>query len=117
MDIRLDGRVAIVTGGGTGLGKGFAKTLAAAGAAVAITGRRQEPLDETVAEIEAAGGKALAISCDVKSKEQVDACVKQVCEWNEKVDILVNNAGLDEVPANLYDRRWAFAARVRRNSF
>ncbi len=94
MEINLNGRVAIVTGGGTGLGKGYAKALASAGAAVAITGRRSEPIEETAKEIEADGGQALAIVCDQRSREQVDAAVSQVCEWKGKVDILVNNAGV-----------------------
>ena len=94
MDISLDGRVAIVTGGGTGLGRGYAEVLAGAGAAVAVTGRRREPLDECVAEIEKSGGDALAVPCDVRSREEVEAAVQQVVGWREKVDILVNNAGI-----------------------
>jgi NAD(P)-dependent dehydrogenase (short-subunit alcohol dehydrogenase family) len=94
MNISLDGRVAIVTGGGTGLGKGYAKALSAAGATVAITGRRQEPLDETVSEIKSAGGDALAIACDQRIREQVDAAVAKVVAEKSKVDILVNNAGV-----------------------
>ncbi|MBW2230338.1 MAG: SDR family oxidoreductase [Deltaproteobacteria bacterium] len=94
MEIRLEGRTAIVTGGGTGLGLGFAKTLAEAGAAVAITGRRQEPLDAAAKAIEQAGGKALAIQCDQRSRDQVEAAVARTVEWQGKVDILVNNAGI-----------------------
>jgi NAD(P)-dependent dehydrogenase (short-subunit alcohol dehydrogenase family) len=94
MEISLDGRVAIVTGGGSGLGRGYALALAEAGAAVAVTGRRTEPLEECVAEIEKAGGSALAVPCDVRSREEVDAGVGKVVGWKEKVDILVNNAGI-----------------------
>jgi NAD(P)-dependent dehydrogenase (short-subunit alcohol dehydrogenase family) len=94
MQISLEGRTAIVTGGGTGLGLGYAKTLAAAGAAVAITGRRPEPLAEAVGQIEEAGGKALAVQCDQRSREQVEAAVAKTVEWQSKVDILVNNAGI-----------------------
>jgi len=94
MDISLDGRVAIVTGGGTGLGRGYAGVLAGAGAAVAVTGRRREPLEECVAEIEKNGGSALAVPCDQRSREAVEAAVQQVVGWREKVDILVNNAGI-----------------------
>ena len=94
MNISLEGRVAIVTGAGSGLGRGFARALAEAGAAVAVTGRRRELLDECVAEIEQGGGKALALPGDVRSREQVEAAVQQVVDWREKVDILVNNAGV-----------------------
>ncbi len=94
MEIRLDGRVAVVTGGGSGLGLGFARSLLASGAAVAVTGRRREPLDAFVSEAEAAGGEALAVTCDVRSREQVEACVDAVEEWKGSVDILVNNAGV-----------------------
>jgi NAD(P)-dependent dehydrogenase (short-subunit alcohol dehydrogenase family) len=94
MDISLEGRVAIVTGGGSGLGRGYALALAAAGAAVAITGRRREPLEECAAEIEKSGGSALAVPCDQRSRDEVEAAVQQVADWREKVDILVNNAGI-----------------------
>lgn len=94
MDISLDGKVAVVTGGGSGLGRGFAQALAGSGAPVAVTGRRLEPLEETVALIEEAGGEALAVTCDVRSREQVEACVQSVVGWKGTVDVLVNNAGV-----------------------
>ena len=94
MDVSLEGRTAIVTGGGTGLGLGYAQALAGAGAAVAVTGRRQEPLDECVAAITEKGGKALAVTCDQRSRQEVEAAVQQVADWGSKVDILVNNAGI-----------------------
>jgi NAD(P)-dependent dehydrogenase (short-subunit alcohol dehydrogenase family) len=94
MKVSLEGRTAIVTGGGSGLGLGYAQALAGAGAAVAVTGRRQEPLEQCVAAIEKEGGKALAVTCDQRSRDQVEATVQQVVDWGEKVDILVNNAGI-----------------------
>ena len=94
MNISLEGRVAIVTGGGSGLGRGYACGLAEAGAAVAVTGRRRELLDACAAEIQSNGGEALAVPCDVRSRDEVEAAVKQVVDWKGKVDILVNNAGV-----------------------
>jgi len=94
MNISLEGRVAIVTGGGSGLGRGYACGLAEAGAAVAVTGRRRELLDECAAEIQKNGAEALAVPCDVRSRDEVEAAVKQVVDWKGKVDILVNNAGV-----------------------
>jgi NAD(P)-dependent dehydrogenase (short-subunit alcohol dehydrogenase family) len=94
MNISLEGRTAIVTGGGSGLGRGYACGLAEAGAAVAVTGRRRELLEECAAEIQKSGGEALAVPCDVRSRDEVEAAVKQVVDWKGKVDILVNNAGV-----------------------
>jgi NAD(P)-dependent dehydrogenase (short-subunit alcohol dehydrogenase family) len=94
MEVTLDGKVAIVTGGGSGLGRGFARALAGSGAKVAVTGRRIEPLEETVALIAADGGEALAVTCDVRSRSEVEAGVQAVVDWAGGVDILVNNAGI-----------------------
>ena len=94
LKISLEGKVALVTGGGTGLGRGFALTLAGAGASVAVTGRRREPLDECVATIQKNGGSALAVVCDVRSRTQVDEALQKVMDWKGHIDILVNNAGI-----------------------
>ena len=72
---RFDGKVAIVTGGGSGMGRAMAREFARLGAAVVVAGRRPEPLAETVALIEAAGGRAIAQPTDVRDPEQVDAMV------------------------------------------
>jgi NAD(P)-dependent dehydrogenase (short-subunit alcohol dehydrogenase family) len=84
--------VALVTGAGTGMGKAFALALAAEGARVAVCGRRPEPIGETVAEIEAAGGEAFATSLDVRSAEGVEAWVEAACARYGTPDVLVNNA-------------------------
>ena len=71
MQIDLSGRRALVTGGGTGIGRQFTQSLAAAGAHVVICGRRPEPLDQAVAEITAAGGAATAVVADVSREEDL----------------------------------------------
>jgi len=92
--IDLTGRIAIVTGGGTGIGQGIALALARAGVRVVVNGRRPEPLQETVAEIGAAGGTAVAIPSDVSDETDVKRLVAIVEETLGPVDILVNNAGV-----------------------
>jgi citronellol/citronellal dehydrogenase len=89
----LAGRTALVTGGGTGIGRATAELLARLGARVAVTGRREEPLAEAVAAIEAAGGSASAYPCDIREPEHVDALLDAVLGDMERIDLLVNNAG------------------------
>jgi NAD(P)-dependent dehydrogenase (short-subunit alcohol dehydrogenase family) len=88
----FEGKAAIVTGGGTGLGRAIALELARLGAAVAVAGRRPEPLAETVALVEGAGGQALAQPTDVRDPEAVDALVGATVDRFGRVDVLVNNA-------------------------
>jgi citronellol/citronellal dehydrogenase len=87
------GRVAIVTGGGTGIGLATARELARTGARVAICGRRPEPLEDARAELEAAGRDVLAMSCDVREPGQVEAFLEAVASRLGDVDVLINNAG------------------------
>lgn len=90
----LDGRVALVSGGGRGIGRAVALGLAADGAGVAVNYRRDEAAAaETVAEIERAGGTARAYPADVASFEQCEAMVERVVRDFGFVDVLVNNAG------------------------
>ena len=84
------GRVALVTGGGTGIGRATALELARTGAKVAVCGRRPEPLEAVRAEL---GDDCLAIRTDVREPEQVAALVEQTLERFGRIDILVNNAG------------------------
>ncbi len=84
------GKVALVTGGGTGVGRATALELARTGAKVVVCGRRPEPLDAVQAEL---GDDCLAVPTDVREPEQVAALVDQAVERFGRVDILVNNAG------------------------
>jgi NADP-dependent 3-hydroxy acid dehydrogenase YdfG len=90
---RLAGQVAIVTGGGSGIGRATARMLAAEGARVVIAGRRQAPLEAVVGEIEAAGGEAVAHRSDVARPEEAVGLARWTLERYGRVDVLVNNAG------------------------
>src|SRR5210317_1965747 len=91
---RVDGKVALITGAGSGLGRQFAVTLAEAGAVVALAARRREKLVETAGLIEAAGGKSLCVSLDVTDSMSITNCMREVVAELGAPDILVNNAGI-----------------------
>jgi len=84
------GKVALITGGGTGIGRAVARELARTGAKVAICGRRPEPLEDVQAEL---GDDCLAVPTDVREPEQVEALVARTLERFGRIDTLVNNAG------------------------
>lgn len=90
---RLDGQVAIVTGGGSGIGREAARMLAAEGAHVVVAGRRTEPLERVVGEIRRAGGKATARQADVGKHAEAVGLARFTVDTQGRVDILVNNAG------------------------
>jgi NAD(P)-dependent dehydrogenase (short-subunit alcohol dehydrogenase family) len=94
--IDLTGEVALVTGATSGLGRRFARTLAAAGASVVACGRRVERLDEVVAEITSAGGHAVGVPLDVSDAAAIPAAVDQAEAAFGTVTILVNNAGIPD---------------------
>lgn len=107
---KLDAKVAIVTGGGSGIGKGIAKGLAREGSHVVIAGRGAKRLAEAAAQIQVSSGTVVPIPTDVTNEEQVIALFHRTLELFQRVDILVNNAGLveggplDELPADVWDR-------------
>jgi len=95
---RLNGKVAIVTGAGRGIGRSTAKLFAAEGAKVAVLSLTPANVDAVVAEIEAAGGTALGIVCDISDGDQVKAAIDKVVAAYGGIDILVNNAFDPSVP-------------------
>ncbi len=91
--MKLEGKVALVTGGGSGIGRGIAEHLAREGAAVVVTGRRPAAVEETVAAIARSGGRALAAPGSVAVQTDVQAAVAATLGAFGKLDVLVNNAG------------------------
>ncbi len=89
---RMQGKVAFVTGGGTGIGAATAIRLAQEGATVVICGRRQAPLDEVVAQIKAAGRQAEAVQADVSDEAGFTAALEAAAQRHGQLDVLVNNA-------------------------
>lgn len=89
----LTGKVAVVTGGGTGIGRDTALLLAERGADVVVAGRRLEPLEEAAGEIRKLGRRALAVATDVRKPEQCKAMIEAAVREFGRLDILINNAG------------------------
>jgi NAD(P)-dependent dehydrogenase (short-subunit alcohol dehydrogenase family) len=92
--MRLEGKRALVTGGGTGIGRATAELFAREGARVAVSGRRQAELDETVRLVEGAGGLAVPVQGDVSRPADAERMVQETVRALGGLDILVNNAGI-----------------------
>ena len=90
----LSGKVAIITGGGTGIGQGVALMLSGEGCRVVLSGRRKAPLEEVLEKISAQGGEGLVVEGDVSEASDVDRLVSSAQETFGEIDILVNNAGI-----------------------
>src|SRR3954453_6671643 len=113
--MKLDGRIALVTGASRGIGRGIAEALAAEGAAVAVNYRSgADAANEVVAAIEAAGGRAIAVQGDVSELEEAERVVKQTIEDLGGLHILVNNAGIarDKLVLNMDPQDWLDVMKV-----
>ena len=101
---RLEGKVAIVTGANSGVGAAISRLFAAEGASVVMAARRKEALDEVANQINQAGGRTLAVPCDISKPEDPDRLVQVAIDAFGKVDVLVNNAGILESGLKPVDR-------------
>jgi NAD(P)-dependent dehydrogenase (short-subunit alcohol dehydrogenase family) len=96
---RLAGKIAFITGAGSGIGRACAELFAQQGAKVVLAGRRADPLDSVVNKINNSGGEAIAVSCDVSDSAQVSAALKSAVDKFGSLTTIVNNAGV-VVPGN-----------------
>jgi 2-hydroxycyclohexanecarboxyl-CoA dehydrogenase len=110
---RLDGKVAIVTGAGQGLGAATATLFAQEGAAVAVVDRNEDTSSAVAQAIEGSGGRALAVTCDVRFRDQVDACIAATVESFGPVDVLVQYAQIisieipfEDCTEEVFDDSW-----------
>ena len=105
---RLSGKVALITGGGTGIGRAIALAFAREGASVAVAARRLEKLKEVTAAIEKDGGQAIALECDVTRAKDAERAVHETAKRFGKLDVLVNNAGTLSVSTveNITEEDW-----------
>jgi NAD(P)-dependent dehydrogenase (short-subunit alcohol dehydrogenase family) len=107
---RLDGKIALVTGGSRGLGFQIAEALGEVGACVAITARREEGLREAVSKLQACGITAMSVRCDISKPDEVQVAVDHVLQAWDHIDILVNNAGatwgapIQQIPLEAWDK-------------
>jgi NAD(P)-dependent dehydrogenase (short-subunit alcohol dehydrogenase family) len=110
----LDGKVALVTGAGRGMGRAYAAAMAAEGARVVVNNRTLSLAEEVVSEIAAAGGSAVANGGDVSSWDEAGAMVRQAIDEYGQLDVLVNNAGVlrDRMAFNMSEEEWDDVIRV-----
>ena len=108
---KLQGQVAIVTGGGRGIGAAVGHMLAEAGAAVVLTARSEDQIETVARKIRSSGARAIAVPCDVANSDQIEEVVEAALTQYDRVDILVNNAGIIwpiEQIAEADSEEWAY---------
>jgi len=113
--MKLKDKVALITGGGRGIGKAIALAYAREGAKLAICARTGSEIEEAAKEIKALGPECLGVVCDVSLEEPVGMLIKQVQERFDRVDILINNAGVMTRPAPLAEleaKKWDYTIAV-----
>lgn len=115
---RLEGKVAVITGGNAGIGEAVARRFADEGASVVVTGRRQEELDRVVSVIRHGKGKALAVAGSVTDEAHVQEVARKTLDSFGRIDVLVNNAGIGDFGKRLHetdDATWAEVLNVNLN--
>ncbi len=115
MGERLKGKAAIITGGGSGIGKAIAKAFVREGARVALAARTVANLEKTIEELQAAGGRAVAIPTDITIEQQVIDMTSKVIDAFGRIDILVNNSGIGGPVCNVVDMKldeWNYSFAV-----
>ena len=111
----MAGQVALVTGSGSGMGRATALEMAACGAALALVGRRREPLEETAAMIRDGGGAAFVVPGDIRDEHSIDAAMDAIGGEYGRLDVLVNNAGGQYISAARDITNKGFEAVIRNN--
>jgi NAD(P)-dependent dehydrogenase (short-subunit alcohol dehydrogenase family) len=101
--MRLKDKVALITGGGTGMGRATALVFAKEGARVTVTGRRKEPLEETISEIESSGRQAIMVQGDVSVAKDAAEMVNKTVKAFGRLDVLINNAGVSYKPGSVVE--------------
>lgn len=114
----LTGKIALITGGSSGLGVQFAKALAKQGADIALCARRVEKMEAVQKEIEAIGVRCFSVRCDVSDTDQIREMVRQVENHYGRIDILINNAGVGEtdLAENTSDEMWRHVIDINLNA-
>ncbi len=112
--MRLEGKVAAVTGAATGIGRAIALALAAEGAWVAITDVNRKGAEQVAAEVQAAGGSAIALRLDVTKQQEIDDALQAILQQKGRIDVWCNNAGVSTMNrfVDLTERDWDFNMEV-----